>query len=245
MPWCSSGASAFSSSNPAAISSAAGGPAGGPADGLLADGVLAAGAPPGGIPSGNPPSGTLAGGPPPGGMLAAGAPPGGMPSGNALAGGVRSGAIAGPPGRGDGVQQPAGMPEDGAVLIRQAAQHSQRLSCVNRVDHETLRSQRRVRRAFAGCRRHAVTQSARVDELNVAGHDGQRAGLLLNGFPPGSLSVRGAVPGRAVLRCLPRSRTLPDGRTPGGSLARQPTAASGWLCSLSLRDALARQSRAV
>src|SRR6266487_2573508 len=219
MPWCSSGASAFSSSNPAAISSAAGGPAGGPADGLLPGDAMSTG-----VTSGDAPAdGMLADG-----VLAAGAPPGGMPSGNALAGGVRSGAIAGPPGRGDGVQQPAGMPEDGAVLIRQAAQHSQRLSCVNRVDHETLRSQRRVRRAFAGCRRHAVTQSARVDELNVAGHDGQRAGLLLNGFPPGSLSVRGAVPGRAVLRCLPRSRTLPDGRTPGGSLARQPTAASGW-----------------
>src|SRR6266704_4883175 len=218
MPWCSSGASAFSSSNPAAISSAAGGPAGGPADGLLAGdaipgdamstGVTSGDAPAGGVLAGCPPSGILAGGPPPGGMLAAGAPsggmlaagapsgsmpsgnppsgtlaggppPGGMPSGNALAGGVLSGAIAGPPCRGDGVQQPAGMPEDGALLIRQAAQHSQRLSCVNRVDHETLRSQRRVRRAFAGCRRHAVTRSARVDELNVAGHDGQRAGLLL------------------------------------------------------------------
>src|SRR5215813_7256612 len=36
IPWCSTGASAFSSANPAAISSADGGPAGGPADGRLA-----------------------------------------------------------------------------------------------------------------------------------------------------------------------------------------------------------------
>src|SRR5215468_9622966 len=73
IPWCSTGASAFSSANPAAISSAEGGPDGGPADGGPADGGPVDGGPDGGPANGGP----AAGGPDaPDGPAAGGGPAG-------------------------------------------------------------------------------------------------------------------------------------------------------------------------